>query len=253
MRIVSFLPSATEIVCDLGLEKDLVGVTFECAWPSGVKVGREIVVSTFVDSTLTPGEISSFVSERFRQGLSLYKIEDAALKKCDPDLILSQDLCSVCAVPTGDIDAAIARLDCRAEILQIDPHSLEDVIESIGAIARAAGVQERGDALMSQLRHRLRKVREKVENLGAPSVFVLEWTDPAFSSGHWVPDLISSAGGRPLLANSGSDSVVVTWDALDADAVIVRPGPRLIDGVEAIAAAIHGITDLPSHVIQRVR
>ena len=101
MRIVSFLPSTTEIICDLGLEKELLGVTFECSWPPGVKVGREIVVNTFVDPSLTPGEISSFVSERFRQGLSLYKIEDAALQRCDPDLILSQDICAVCAVPLG--------------------------------------------------------------------------------------------------------------------------------------------------------
>lgn len=292
MRIVSFLPSATEIVCDLGLEKELLGVSFECSWPSGVKAGREIVVNTFVDTSLTPGEISSFVSERFRQGLSLYKIEDAALQKCDPDLILSQDICGVCAVPVGDIDAAAARLNCHAQILQIDPHTLDDVIESIGAIAGAAGVQERGDALMLELRSRLNKVREKVENLAAPSVFVLEWIEPAFSSGHWVPDIISSAGGKPLLANAGSDSVVVTWDAIreaapdivlvapcgygldesvaqaesileklpncqvwaiDADAVIVRPGPRLIDGVEAIAAALHGVGVLPAKIIRRVR
>jgi iron complex transport system substrate-binding protein len=292
MRIVSFLPSATEIVCDLGLEKELLGVTFECSWPNGVKVGREIVVNTFIDPSLTPGEISSFVSERVREGLSLYKIEDTALQKCDPDLILSQDICGVCAVPAGDIDAAVTRLNCHAEILQIDPHTLDDVIASIGAIAHAAGVPERGDALMLKLRNRLSEVRKKVESLAAPSVFVLEWIEPAFSSGHWVPDIILSAGGTPLLANSGSDSVVVTWDAIreaapdivlvapcgygldesveqaksildklpncqvwaiDADAVIVRPGPRLIDGVEAIAAALHGVGVVPPEVIRRVR
>lgn len=292
MRIVSFLPSATEIICDLGLEKDLLGVTFECSWPLGVKVGREIVVNTFIDPSLTPGEISSFVSERSRQGLSLYKIEDVALQKCDPDLILSQDICGVCAVPVGDIDAAVARLNCRAEILQIDPHTLDDVIASIGTIALAAGVQERGEALILKLRSRLNEVRKKVENLPTPSVFVLEWVEPAFNSGHWVPDIISSAGGKPLLANSGLDSVVVTWDAIakaapdvvlvapcgyglegsvqqaksileklpncqvwaiDADAVIVRPGPRLIDGVEAIAAALHGVGAVPPEIIRRVR
>lgn len=292
MRIVSFLPSATEIVCDLGLEKESLGVTFECSWPSGVKAGREIVVNTFLEPSLSPGEINSFVSERFKEGLSLYKIEDSALQRCDPDLILSQDICGVCAVPVGDIDAAAARLNCHAEILQINPHTLGDVIASIGAIARAAGVEERGNVLMSQLSNRLNAVRKKVENFSPPSVFVLEWIEPAFSSGHWVPDIISSAGGKPLLANSGSDSVVVTWDAIreadpdvvlvapcgygldesveqaksildklpncqvwaiDADAVIVRPGPRLIDGVEAIAAALHGVGAVPPEIIQRVR
>jgi len=292
MRIVSFLPSATEIICDLGLEKQLLGVTFECSWPDGVKVGREIVVTTFVDSSLTPGEIDSFVTERYKQGVSLYKIEDEALQKCDPDLILSQDICGVCAVPVGDIDAAAARLKCHAEILQIDPHTLDEVIASIGTIACAAGVQERGEALMLELRKRLSIVCKKIENLPPPSVFVLEWVDPAFNSGHWVPDIISSAGGKPLLANSGVDSVVVTWDAIvhaapdvvivapcgyglegaveqaqsildklpscqvwaiDSDAVIVRPGPRLIDGVEAIAAALHGVGEIPAQIIRRVR
>lgn len=292
MRIVSFLPSATEIICDLGLEKELVGVTFECSWPQGVKEGREIVVNSLIDPLFTPAEISSFVSERSRQGLSLYTIEDVALQQCDPDLILSQDICGVCAVPVGDIDAAAARLDCHAEILQIDPHTLDEVIESVITIARSAGVEERGLALVAELRNRLAEVGRKVVALPAPSVLVIEWIDPVFGSGHWVPDVITSAGGRPLLSNSGADSGVISWEqihkakpdvilvapcgygldesvaqaesildklpdaqvwAIDADAVIVRPGPRLVDGVEALAAALHGVGELPTNVIRRVR
>lgn len=292
MRIVSFLPSATEIICDLGLEKELVGVTFECSWPQGVKEGREIVVNSLIDPLFTPAEISSFVSERSRQGLSLYTIEDVALQQCDPDLILSQDICGVCAVPVGDIDAAAVRLDCHAEILQIDPHTLDEVIESVITIARSAGVEERGLALVAELRNRLAEVGRKVVALPAPSVLVIEWIDPVFGSGHWVPDVITSAGGRPLLSNSGADSGVISWEqihkakpdvilvapcgygldesvaqaesildklpdaqvwAIDADAVIVRPGPRLVDGVEALAAALHGVGELPTNVIRRVR
>lgn len=292
MRIVSFLPSATEIICDLGLEKELVGVTFECSWPQGVKEGREIVVNSLIDPFLTPAEISSFVSERSRQGLSLYTIEDVALQQCDPDLILSQDICGVCAVPVGDIDAAAARLDCHAEILQIDPHTLDDVIASVITIARSAGVEERGLALVAELRNRLAEVARQVAARPAPTVLVIEWIDPVFGSGHWVPDVVTSAGGRPLLSNSGSDSGVISWEqihaakpdvilvapcgygldesvaqaesildklpdaqvwAIDADAVIVRPGPRLVDGVEALAAALHGVGELPTHIIRRVR
>lgn len=292
MRIVSFLPSATEIICDLGLEKELVGVTYECSWPQGVQIGREIVVNSYIDPSLTPAEISLFVSERSRQGLSLYKIEDSALQQCDPDLILSQDICGVCAVPVGDIDAAAARLDCHAEILQIDPHTLDDVIDSIITIARSAGVEERGVALASELRNRLAEVSRKVADRPAPTVLVIEWIDPVFGSGHWVPDVISRAGGRALLSNSGGDSSVITWDeiyaakpdvilvapcgygldesiaqaesildklpdgqvwAIDADAVIVRPGPRLVDGVEALAAALHGVGELPNNIIRRLR
>jgi iron complex transport system substrate-binding protein len=293
VRIVSLLPSTTEIVCDLGLEDDLLGVTIECNWPTDVRNGREIIVGTFADPSLSPKEIDDIVRQRLALGLDLYSLDDEALQRCDPELILSQDLCRVCAVASGDVDAAMVRLNCDANVLQIDPQNLDDVLESINVIARAAGVEQRGRTYVDALRARLSDVRNAVSTKVRPRVFVLEWIDPPFGAGHWVPDLVAAAGGEPVLSRPGQRSVRTTFEAIsaaapdfvvvspcgfgleassaqalavlpllppaaqvwaiDADAVMVRPGPRLVDGVEALASILHAITPIPQHVVARVR
>lgn len=293
MRIVSFLPSTTEIVCDLGLDHELVGVTIECNWPEGVQSGREIVVGTFANASMSPGEIDTIVRQRIAEGLDLYSLDDEALRRCEPDLILSQDLCRVCAVASGDVEAAVERLNCDAKVLQIDPQNLDDVMTSIMTIADAAGVGARGQAYVGSLRERLRLVERLVASRQRRRVFVLEWIDPPFGAGHWVPDVVQYGGGDALLARPGERSVVLTWEeiegarpdvvivapcgfnldqsevqarsvlellppecevwAIDADAIMVRPGPRLIDGVEAVAAILHGVVALPTDLVRRVR
>lgn len=293
VRIVSLLPSTTEIVFELGLGDSLLGVTFECNFPAEARAGREIVVGGMDTKHLTPDEIDLLVRERLAAGDELYRLDDEALRRCDPDLILSQDLCRVCAVPSGDVDAAVARLRCRAEVLQIDPQNLDEVVESVNTVARAAGVAHRGEALVASLRARLASLDELVGGRPRPSVFVLEWVDPPFVAGHWVPDIVERAGGRPVLARPGNKSVPTDWDAvtaaepdhvvvspcgyglagaieqarmvldrlpersavwaIDADAVMVRPGPRVVDGAEAIAAALHGVGRPRHDLIERVR
>jgi iron complex transport system substrate-binding protein len=235
-------------------------------------------------------------------GDELYSLDDEALARCNPDLILSQDLCRVCAVPSGEVDLAVARLNCQATVLQIDPHSLIEVIDSVQTVADAAGVPERGRALVASLHERLSALRDRTATHLAgrpgPTVFVLEWIDPPFVGGHWVPELVAAAGGQPVLARPGERSVPTTWElireanpdhivvapcgyglpgaveqaqavlalmpsraavwAIDADAVVVRPGPRLVDGVQALTAAffgpeIAGLPALPAEVIQRLR
>ena len=302
MRIVSLLPSTTEIVFDLGLADQLLGVTFECNFPAEARQGREIVVGGMDTKHLTPLEIDELVRARLAAGDELYSLDDAALARCNPDLILSQDLCRVCAVPSGEVDLAVARLNCQATVLQIDPHSLAEVIDSVQTVADAAGVPERGRALVVALHQRLAKLRERTDSHLAgserPTVFVLEWIDPPFVGGHWVPDIVLAAGGQPVLARPAERSVPTTWEvireadpdhiivapcgyglpgaveqaqqvldqmptraavwAIDADAVVVRPGPRLVDGAEALAAAffgpeVAGLPALPTEVIQRLR
>lgn len=295
MRIVSLLPSTTEIVFDLGLQDQLQGVTIECNWPKSAKSGREIVVDTFTTPMMTPGEIDAIVKQRMAAGLDLYNLDDDALARCNPDLILSQDLCRVCAVASGDVDAAVARLNCDATVLQIDPQNLHQVIESINTIAVAAGVADRGIALTESLHSRLKAVAMAVVGKKRPKVFVLEWTDPPFGAGHWVPDIITAAGGEPVLCRPGDRSVQTTWDeiaavtpdvvivapcgfgldgasdqalsvseflptsvavwAIDADAVMVRPGPRLVDGVEAIAHMLHGdnVNNINNELLRKIR
>lgn len=292
MNIVSLLPSTTEIVFDLGLADQLRGVTVECNWPQHAKEGREIVVDTFTNPTMTPGEIDAIVKQRVAQGLDLYNLDDAALARCAPDLILSQDLCRVCAVASGDVNAAVARLNCDANVLQIDPQTLHQVIDSINTIAEAAGVASRGTALTNSLHKRLEIVADNVRGLARPKVFVLEWIDPPFGAGHWVPDIINAAGGDPIVCRPGERSVQTTWQeisdaqpdvvivapcgfgldgaseqaasiinqlpnsvsvwAIDADSVMVRPGPRLVDGVEAIAAMLHG-QPINETLLRRIR
>jgi len=293
VRIVSLLPSTTEIICDLGLEQELLGVTAECNWPDRIQHGREVVVRSFADASMSPGEIDEFVRERVDAGLDLYVLDDDALRRCDPDLIVSQDLCRVCAVASGDVDAAMERLNCHAEVLQIDPQTLDEVLDSIVTIATAAGVSQRGRDYVSRLRGRLARVATAVDGRPRRRVFILEWIDPPFGAGHWVPDLVIAAGGEPVLARPGERSVSITWSdigaaqpdvvvvapcgfgltdavqqarviadlisastevwAIDADAVMVRPGPRLIDGVEALAWMLHGVGHVPSGVVERVR
>ena len=302
MRIVSLLPSTTEIVFDLGLADQLLGVTFECNFPPVARQGREIVVGGMDTKHLTPLEIDELVRARLAAGDELYSLDDAALARCNPDLILSQDLCRVCAVPSGEVDLAVARLNCQATVLQIDPHSLAEVIDSVQTVADATGVPERGRTLVLALHQRLATLRERTDSHLAgserPTVFVLEWIDPPFVGGHWVPDIVVAAGGQPVLARPAERSVPTTWEvireadpdhiivapcgyglpgaveqaqqvldqmparaavwAIDADAVVVRPGPRLVDGAHALAAAffgpeIAGLPALPTEVIQRLR
>lgn len=300
MRIVSLLPSTTEIVFQLGLADQLLGVTFECNFPPEARQGREIVVGGIDTHHLTPLEIDQLVRAKVAAGEDLYTLDEAALQRCDPDLILSQDLCRVCAVSSGNVDEAVAKLQCRAEVLQIDPQTIDEVIESVRTVADAAGVPERGVALVDDLRRRLRVLRERVDtavgDTPRPTVFVLEWIDPPFVGGHWVPDIVTAAGAVPLLGMPGERSVPSTWEAIaaadpdhvivspcgysldgavqqalavlprlpdraavwavDADAVMVRPGPRVVDGAEAVATALFGsdVTGLDADtVIRRVR
>lgn len=302
VRIVSLLPSATEIVFELGLGEDLLGVTFECNFPVQAREGREIVVSGMDTHNLTPLQIDNLVRERVAAGQELYKLDDDALARCNPDLILSQDLCRVCAVPSGEVAKAMERLNCQATVLQIDPHTLSEVITSVQTVADAAGVSQRGRVIVASLQQRLDELFTRVQvhlvDGKAPSVFILEWVEPPFIAGHWVPEMVIAAGGAPLLSRPKERSIPTSWEeiralkadhvivapcgfglqdairqaqdvlsylpqnskvwAIDADAVVVRPGPRLVDGIEAMAAAffghnVAGLNCFPSQLIEQIQ
>ncbi len=278
-RIVSLVPSATEIAFALGLGDRVVGVTFECDEPADARQGREIVVGGLDTHGLDPGAIDALVRAKVAAGEQLYELSLEAFRRCDPDLVLAQDLCRVCALPSGDADAAVARLGCSAEIVTLDPHDLQGVLHTVLDVGRAAGVADRAEALVASLEARLLRVATLVADRPRPRVFVLEWSDPPFAAGHWVPELVTAAGGEPVLARPGERSVPTTWDAvaeaqpdvilvapcgfdldgataqaqavvdhlptgvpvwaLDANGVVVRPGPRLVEGVETIAGILH--------------
>jgi len=293
LRIVSLLPSATEIVYALGLDDNLVGVTFECDEPARARSDKAVVVGGRDTSGMTPGEIDAYVRAQAAAGADLYHLHRDALAGLDPDLVLTQDLCWVCALPSGTVNEALDYLGCRADVLALDPGSLDDVLASIEAVAGRAGAAERGAALVAGLRERLADVAARVAGRPSPRVALVEWVDPPFTAGHWVPDLVVAAGGRPVAAAPGERSVPTTWAAIaaaepdlvvvspcgyhlegaaeqaravaaelpgiavwaiDADGLIVRPGPRVVDGVEALAAILHpDVTRPRPDAIRRVR
>jgi iron complex transport system substrate-binding protein len=225
VRVVSLLPSATEIVFALGRGDDLVGVTFECDHPAEARERRVVSTSSLPDG-LTPAEIDAVVSDRVAAGEDLYHLDEQALADLDADVILTQDLCAVCAVDLDRVDDALAYLGCSAQVVTLDPSSLEDVIESIGAVGDVLGAAGDAARLVASLRRRLESLTTARRDARRRDVVVLEWTDPPFSAGHWVPDLVVAGGGVPLLANGGRDSVRMEWGALSAsgaDVVVVAP------------------------------
>jgi iron complex transport system substrate-binding protein len=278
VRLVSLLPSATEIVYALGLGGDLVGVTFECDEPASARAQAVVVVGGRDTRGMTPAEIDDYVKARMAAGEDLYTLHADALAGLDPDLILTQDLCRVCALPSGQVTDALGHLGCRADVVSLDPYSFEEVLGTILAVGERAGVPERAVDLVTALRGRLDRVAAAVAGRPRPRVAVVEWVDPPFTAGHWVPDLVTAAGGEPVAARAGQRSVETTWRdlaaespdfvlvtpcgfhlpgaaeqaavvvphfpgtqvwAIDGDGLVVRPGPRLVDGVEAIAAILH--------------
>jgi iron complex transport system substrate-binding protein len=294
VRIVSLLPSTTEILFAIGAGDQVAGVTFECDHPVEAR-SRTIVSTSTLPSGLSPAAIDTAVKERMAAGEDLYRLDQGALRDLDPDLVVTQDLCAVCAVDVADVDAALDHLGCRAEVVTVDPMRLDEVLESITRLGRVTGREERADELVADLRRRLARIEAAVDGRPRPRMAVLEWTDPLFSAGHWVPDLVVAAGALPVLGEGGGRSVQLAADAVleaspelvvvapcgyrldgavelattlhasgalprsaeiwavDADAMFVRPGPRLVDGVATLAAIAHpGAWELPDGAATRV-
>ena len=216
MRIVSLLPSATEIVCALGLESSLVGVTHECDYPAAVaRLPR--VTRTLIPHDAASAEIDALVRERLRSTKALYTLDLPVLEALRPDVIVTQALCDVCAVAEAEVTAAACSLPGQPQVVNLEPTCLEDVFTCLGLVAEAAGVADRGREVVAGLRARVAAVAARAEAIsGRPTVGVLEWIDPPFSSGHWTPELIALAGGRPLLGTAGERSRTLTWDDVRA-------------------------------------
>lgn len=213
MRILSLLPSATEIVYALGLEEDLVGVTHECDWPPPALSKRVVSYSSLPPAT-EPAEVDRLVSASISGGEPIYRLDTEAIRELQPDLVLSQDLCAVCAVPSGYVNDALDVLGCHAEVISLDPGSIDEVLGCVLRIGDATGTGSRASALVAGLRDRLRAVGDAVGSTERPRTFALEWSDPPFTGGHWVPGMIELAGGEVALGSPGSPSVRVTWEQI---------------------------------------
>ncbi len=286
VRTVSMLPAATEIVGALGLMNRLVAVSHECDFPAEANNRPRVTRCEIHGKGLPSAEIDRWVSERLRAGGSLYTIDEPLLRGLAPQLILTQKLCDVCAPAYGSVAALAAALTSRPRVLNLEPRCLADVLNNVCEVAAAMGHPERAAVVVSELEERVAGVVNRVASLACPTVFVVEWCEPIFNAGHWTPELVRLAGGTPVLAAEGRDSVRLPWEELraaDPEVVVVaccghavertrrdvptleslpgwsglravrdrrvyladgsayfsRPGPRVVDTLELLAAVLH--------------
>lgn len=212
-QIVSFLPSATEIACALGLTDQLVGITHECDYPVEIEGKPVVVRSALPIETMNQREIDLAVAERMRAGHSLYQVDEKLLQELAPDLILTQDLCQVCAPSGTEVTQALNLLPKKPRILWLTPNSLEQIFANVRELGEATGRAKEADELIANGRARLEKIAAVTSRLShRPRVFCMEWLDPVYCSGHWVPQMVRLAGGEDTLAREGKDSVRIPWD-----------------------------------------
>jgi len=278
MRIASLVPSSTEMLFALGLGESVVAVTHECDYPPGASDLDHLTRSVIADG-LSAAEIDAAVRERTSEGEALYELDEPLLAELEPDLIVTQAVCEVCAVSYDDVMAAAGRLPSRPTVLSLDPSTLGEVLADIPRLAEAAGAVEEGEDLSEEAGRRIDAVVKAVEGAGRPSVAALEWLDPVFAAGHWVPQMVELAGGDDVLGLPGEKSRTVEWAeveaarpeilvampcgydtdrsaeeagmsqrlagldarvaAVDASAYFSRPGPRLVDGIELLGHLLH--------------
>jgi iron complex transport system substrate-binding protein len=279
VRIASLLPSATEIVCALGLEDDLVAVTHECDYPESVR-GKPVLTRSVLSSASSSAEVDRHIRELVHQGSSIYALDSQLLETLHPDLILTQELCEVCAVSYPIVERAARRLGSSPQLVSLEPESLEDVFENIRFVGGLVGRPDAADHVCDGLRRRVMAVEQRVAGRPRRKVVCLEWVDPPFNCGHWTPELVAIAGGAELLGAGRQPAHAIDWQqVVDADPEVVvvmacgfsldrslreveaargrfellgaetwvvdgnaffsRPGPRLVDSVEIMAGILH--------------
>lgn len=225
MRIASLVPSATEMTFALGLGAEVVAVTHECDHPPEVTSLPRITASE-IPENLPPAEIDRRVGERVASGLSLYRLDTERLAELEVDLILTQAVCAVCAVSYDDVRAVAERLPTRPRVLSLDPHRLSEVFADATAVAEAAGRRDLGVELERKLRARVAAVREATATAPKPRVAAIEWLDPPYVAGHWLPEMIEAAGGSDPLTRPGEHSRTLTWGEIAAarpESAVVMP------------------------------
>ena len=227
MRVVSFLPSATEIVAALGHVECLVGVSHECDYPPAVR-SRDVVTSSAIDSKAAPGEIDVQVRDFVDTGRPLYDVREDRVRALTPDVMVTQVVCDVCAVSEADVRALATRLVPRPEVVTLGATTLDGIFDDIRRVAEALGVADRADELIARSRERMRAVHDALKAARAPRprVAVIEWTDPVFAAGHWVPEMIHRAGGADVLAEPGEHSTtraLETVRSANPDFILIAP------------------------------
>lgn len=226
MRIASLLASGTEIVCALGLTDQLVGISHECDYPPEVLGKPRLSKPRFDPAGLNGGEIDRAVRQAIATHGSVYLLDEARLRELDPELIITQAVCAVCAVPTSLAEQVVGVLEEQPQILSLDSHSMDEVLGSIVAVGEVAGVPGRARAYVQSLRRRIDAVRGRVAGCARPRVLAIEWLEPPFAPGHWVPEMIEAAGGTSLIGDSKRPSKQLSWrdvEGRDPDVLVVMP------------------------------
>jgi iron complex transport system substrate-binding protein len=291
MRIVSLVPNGTEILFALGAGDLVVGVSHECDYPEEARA-RPILTGSALTPGMSAAEIDAAVSSQVGSGLSLYTLDEARIAELAPDVIVTQQLCPVCAVSTEQVDGAVRPLPRCPDLVSLDPRTIGEVFADIRRVGEVTGRTAAAEALLADLDRRLAAVRARAAGRPRPRVLALEWLDPPFAGGHWVPEMIALAGGTDVFGEPGGHSTRLTWDQIataDPDVIVVmpcgfdeagareqvatvagrpewrslravregrvfpvdangcfsRPGPRLVDGVERLAAILHGHGENP--------
>lgn len=286
MRIISLVPNGTEILFAVGAGELVVGVSHECDFPEEART-RPILTGSALTPGMTAAEVDAAVAAQVGNGASLYTLDEGKIAELDPDVIVTQQLCPVCAVSTEQVDGAVRPLPRCPDVVSLDPKSLTDVFMDIRKVGDLTGRTDRAAGLLEDLQVRLDVVRAAVSAKARPRVLALEWLDPPFAGGHWVPEMIALAGGLDVIASPGDHSARLTWEQIaeaDPDVIVVmpcgfdeagaasqietiadrsewqslravregrvhpvdangcfsRPGPRLVDGIERLAAIFHG-------------
>jgi len=226
LRIVSLLASATEILCALGLEDRIVGISHECDHPTTVLDRPRLSRPRFDPAGMTSGEIDRTLRETVANTGSVYEIDADTLAELQPDLILTQAVCDVCAVPAAGVREVVREREIRAEVLSLDAHTLEEILASVRTVGSAVGRRRAADLLVAELEARLARTEAAVRGTPPVGTLAIEWLDPPFAAGHWVPEMIARAGGTDLIGRAGERSLQRSWPeirALDPDVLVVMP------------------------------
>jgi iron complex transport system substrate-binding protein len=225
MRIISLVPNGTEILFALGAGDSVVGVSHECDYPPEART-RPVLTGSALRPGMSAAEVDAAVSAQVGSGASLYTLDEARIAELAPDVIVTQELCPVCAVSTEQVDGAVRPLAHCPEVLSLDPRTLADVFADIRRVGALTGRAAEAEQLLEALDRRLAAVRARVEGRPRPRVLALEWLDPPFAGGHWVPEMIAAAGGIDAIAEPGDHSARLTWEqvaAADPDVIVAMP------------------------------
>lgn len=240
MRVVSLLPSATEIVYALGLGNSLVGVSHECDYPEDAKTKPKMIKPIFDTTSLSSEQIDRLVVSNMNEGRSIYRIRFEELKRADPDLIITQELCDVCAIGAGDVLEAVNKLGKPVSVLSLNPHTLGDVQDDIRNVAKAMGRKAEAERLIAQLDAKANRVKSLTKDARKTKVFCVEWLRPVMNAGHWVPEILEYAGGVDNLAIKGQPSTYLDWNhVLDYDPEVVVLMPCGFTTQRTIQEAMH--------------